>query len=60
MAIKQKHRMRAIRRTWFSNFVILGGTYALAFLILNFSNMNPLVVALLPCLAFTLTIITRK
>ena len=42
------------------NLLILGGTYVLALAILEFGSMNPYVVALMPCLALTLTILTRK
>jgi len=55
-----KPRSIATHRTRLNNVVILGGTYLLALLILNFGNMNPVVVALLPCLAFVLTLITRR
>jgi hypothetical protein len=43
-----------------SNLLILAATYVFALAILKFGDMNPLVVALMPCLALSLSIITRR
>jgi hypothetical protein len=42
------------------NLFILLSTYVIALAILSFGDMQPFVVALMPCLAFVLSLLIRR
>jgi len=58
--MKRKREFKGWRMGLPSAMLILAGTYAVALAILHFGHMNPLVVALLPCLSFTLSAVIRR